>query len=116
MVVGKVFTCEDLVNMAKHNKLTSEYHKVEDGEDPDYDDWDSWDITDELERKFPDIEFNRGLDSYYDEYCVGMGYDSMKPDETRKDFEERIAKRLSEMVGYDIPSVSCLVDGGRDDG
>lgn len=116
MVVGKVFTCEDLVNMAKHNKLTSEYHKVEDGEDPDYDDWDSWDITDELEKKFPDIEFNCGLDSYYEDYCVGMGYDSMKPDETRKDFEARIARRLSEMVGYDIPSVSCLVDGGRDDG
>lgn len=38
----------------------------------------------------------------------------MKPDETRKDFEARIAKLLTEMVGYDIPSVNYLVDGGRE--
>ena len=117
MVVGKVFTCEDLVNMAKHNKLTSEYHEEQDGEEENsYEDWDSYEITDELERKFPDIEFNRGLDNYYEDYCVGMGYDSMKPDETRKDFEARIAKQLSEMTGTEITKVSCLVDGGRDDG
>ena len=115
MVVGKVFTWDDLVAMAKHNKLTSKYHEVKDGEEPNYYDWDSWDIISELEGKFPDLEFNRGIDSYYDEYCVGMGYGGMKPDETRKDFEARIAKQLTEMVGYDIPSVSCLVDGGRDD-
>ena len=115
MVVGKVFTWDDLVAMAKHNKLTSKYHEVKDDEELDYEDWDSYDIISELEGKFPDLEFNRGIDSYYDEYCIGMGYGGMKPDETRKDFEARIAKQLTEMVGYDIPSVSCLVDGGRDD-
>lgn len=115
MVVGKVFTLDDLVAMAKHNKLTSKYHEARDGEEPNYEDWDSWDIISELEGKFPDLEFNRGIDSYYDEYCVGIGYGGMKPDETRKDFEARVAKQLTEMVGYDIPSVSCLVDGGRDD-
>lgn len=112
MVVGKVFTWDDLVAMAKYNKLTSKYYEAD---EPNYYDWDSYDITSGLEGKFPDLEFNRGIDSYYDAYCVGMGYDSMKPDETRKDFEARIAKQLTEMVGYDIPSVSCLVDGGRDD-
>ena len=116
MVVGKVFTCEDLVNMAKHNKLTSEYHEEQDGEEENsYEDWDAWDIVSELEKKFPDIEFNHGLDSYYEDYCVGMGYDAMKKDETRKDFEARIAKQLSEMTGTEITKVSCLVDGGRDD-
>ena len=115
MVVGKAFTWDDLVAMAKHNKLTSKYHQVKDGKEPDYGDWDSYDITYELEGKFPDLEFNRGIDSYYDEYCVGMGYGSMKPDETRKDFEARIAKQLSEMTGTEITNVSCLVDGGRDD-
>ena len=115
MVVGKVFTWDDLVDIAKRNKLTSKYHEVKDGEEPDYEDWDSYDITYELEGKFPDLEFNRGIDSYYDDYCIGMGYDSMKPDETRKDFEERIAKQLTEMTGKEITNVSCLVDGGRDD-
>ena len=115
MVVGKAFTLDDLVDIAKHNKLTSEYHKAKDGEEEDYEDWDSYDIISELENKFPDLEFNRGLESYYDEYCVGIGYGGMKPDETRKDFEARIAKQLTEMTGKEITNVSCLVDGGRDD-
>ena len=115
MVVGKAFTLDDLVDIAKHNKLTSEYHEVSDGEEDDYEDWDSYDIISELENKFPDLEFNRGLESYYDEYCVGMGYGSMKPDETRKDFEARIAKQLTEMTGKEITQVGCMVDGGRDD-
>ncbi len=115
MVVGKVFNQDGLIAIAKYNRLTSKYHEVKDGEEPNYKDWDSYDIISELEGKFPDLEFNRGLADYYEEYCVGMGYGNMKPDETRKDFEARIAKRLTEMVGTEITNVSCLVDGGRDD-
>lgn len=115
MVVGKAFTWDDLVDIAKHNKLTSKYHPVKDGEEPNYEDWDSYDIISELEEKFPDLEFNRGLENYYDDYCIGMGYGSMKPDETRKDFEARIAKQLTEMTGTEITILGCLVDGGRDD-
>lgn len=115
MVVGKVFTWDDLVDIAKHNKLTSKYHEVKDGEEPDYADWDSYDIIYELEGKFPDLEFNHGLENYYEDYCVGIGYGGMKPDETRKDFEDRIAKQLTEMTGKEITKVDCLVDGGRDD-
>ena len=115
MVVGKVFTWEDLVNMAKHNKLTSEYHEEQDGEEEDsYEDWDAWDIISALEGKFPDMEFNSGLDNYYDEWCIGMGYDKMREDETRKEFESRIAKTLSDMTGKDISKVECMVDGGTD--
>ena len=113
MVVGKVFTWDDLVAMAKHNKIQSQdYEPVE---DDDYEEWDSYDIISALEQKFPDLEFNCGLENYYEDYCVGMGYDSMKPDETRKDFEGRIAKQLTEMTGKEITKVDCLVDGGRDD-
>lgn len=115
MVVGKVFTRDELVEIAKHNKLTSKYQDVPEGEEPDYKYWDSYDIISELKGKFPDLEFNSGLDSYYDEYCVGIGYWGMKPDETRKDFEARIAKQLTEMTGKEITSVDCMVDGGRDD-
>lgn len=115
MVVGKAFTWDDLVDIAKHNKLTSKYHLLDAGAEPDYESWDSWDIISELENKFPDLEFNRGLENYYDEYCVGIGYGGMKSDETRKDFEARVAKQLTEMTGKEITQVSCLVDGGRDD-
>ena len=115
MVVGKVFGFDELVEMAKHNKLTSEYHEVPEGEEPDYEDWDSYDIISGLEEKFPELEICCGIDSYYEDYCIGMGYGAMKEDETRKEFETRIAKQLSEMTGKDIKKVSLLVDGGRDD-
>lgn len=115
MVVGKVFTRDELVEIAKHNKLTSKYQDVPEGEEPDYELWDSYDIISELKGKFPDLEFNSGLDIYYDEYCVGIGYLGMNPGETRKDFEARIAKQLTEMTGKEITSVDCMVDGGRDD-
>ena len=112
MVVGKAFTWDELVDIAKHHKLTSKYHKPEEG----YEDWDSWDIVNALEEKFPELEFNHGIEEYYEEYCVGMGYGSMKEDETRKDFEARVAKQLSELTGKEVDKVNCLVDGGRDDG
>ena len=113
MVVGKVFTWDDLVAMAKHNKIQSQdYEPVE---DDDYEEWDSYDIISALEQKFPDLEFNHGLENYYEDYCVGMGYERMKSDETKKDFEERIAKKLSEMTGMEINKVECLVDGGMED-
>ncbi len=115
MVVGKVFNCDELLEMAKHNKLTSKYYEVPEGEESDYEDWDSYDIISGLEDKFPDLKFNRGLENFYDDYCIGMGYDSMKPDETRKEVEARIAEKLSEMTGKKITKVENLVDGGRDD-
>ena len=115
MVVGKVFGFDELVEMAKHNKLTSEDHEVEEGEEPDYEDWDSYKITEALEERFPDMEFNSGLENYYDEWCIGMGYDKMRGDETRKEFEARIAEKLSEMTGKTITKVESLVDGGRED-
>ena len=61
MVVGKVFTWDELVDVARHNKLTSEYHQAEDGEGPDYDDWDSYESISELEKKCPVLEFKHGL-------------------------------------------------------
>ena len=114
MVVGKAFTWDDLVAMAKHNKLTSEYHQVEDGEESDFEDWDSYDLISWIEKKFPDLDIHYGIENFYDEYCIGMDYEKMKSDETRNDFEKRIAKQLSEMTGTEITKVDCLVDGGRE--
>ena len=112
MVVGKVFTWDDLVDIAKHNKLQSQdYEPVE---DDDYEEWDSYDIISALEKKFPDLDFHYGIEDFYEEYCIGMDYEKMNPDETRKDFEGRIAKHLSDMCGKEINKVDCLVDGGRE--
>jgi hypothetical protein len=40
-------------------------------------------------------------DSDSDTYIAGMGYESMKPDETRDQFEARIAATIKEYLGID---------------
>lgn len=104
MVVGCAFELDELVKIVEKHC-------------PDYneDDWDTWAIMEALEEKFPDLDFHNGLDNYYDEVCIGLDYDKMKDDETRKEFEKRIADRLKELTGKDNCKVECLVDGGRDD-
>ena len=107
MLVGKSFTDEDLVKIAEYNKIGG--HEV-----TDYDDWDKYDIVEALEDKFKDLNFNYGLENYGEEVCVGMEYDSMKQNETRKEFEKRIADRLKELTGEETVKIECMIDGGYD--
>ena len=110
MVVGMQFTWDELVEFAERNKLVSKYYSSDEA----YSEWDSYDIINELKKKFPELEFWNGKENYYEEYCIGIGYGGMKPDETKTEFEARIAKQLSKLTGKEIEKVSCLVDGGRD--
>lgn len=110
MLVGQSFNDEELVKIAKHNKIG--------GPDvTDYEDWDKYEIVDALEDKFKDLDldFNYGLENYGEEVCIGMEYADMKQDETRKEFEKRIAGRLEELTGRETVKVECMVDGGFDD-
>lgn len=105
MLIGKSFNDEELVKIAEHNKIG--------GPDvTDYDDWEKYEIVDALEDKFNDLNFNYGLENYCEEVCIGMEYDSMKQDETRKEFEKRIADRLKELTGEEPVNIECMVDGG----
>jgi hypothetical protein len=112
MVVGSEFGTDAIVEMAKLNKVKSDYHK-EDGEEDNYDDWDTYELAEALEDKFPDLRFCRGIEEYYDEYCIGLGYADMKPNETKKDFEKRIKDLLKKLTGKDC-KIACHVDGGRE--
>lgn len=109
MVVGAVFTPDEIVEMAKRHKVKSEYHP----EDSDYDDWDTYELTEALEKKFPKLTFQRGCDNFGEDFCIGMEYDSMKNNETKKDFEKRIKEQLKELTGKNN-KVECLIDGGSD--
>lgn len=113
MVVGTSFGFDNLVDMAKMHKVKSPYHEGED-EEPNYDDWDSYELSEALEELFPDLRFKHGIEEFYDECCVGMDYDDMKPSETKKDFEKRIKEELKKLSGKDC-KVECLVDGGREE-
>ena len=113
MVVGHAFDDEELVKIAEHNKLVPEYPEEHEGSE-DYSEWSTGEIVEALEEKFKDLDFQYGLENYYDEVCIGMTYDQMKDSETKKDFEKRIADRLKEMTGKDSIEIDCMVDGGRD--
>ena len=107
MLVGHAFDDGELVKMAEHNKIGGP-------EVTDYEDWDKYEIVEALEDKFKDLNFNYGLENYGEEVCVGMEYDSMKQNETRKEFEKRISDRLKELTGKETVKVECMIDGGYD--
>lgn len=109
MVVGAVFTYDEIVEMAKFHKVKSESQP----EDSDYGDWDTYELIEALEKKFPNLTFQRGFDNFGDDFCIGMEYDSMKNNETKKDFEKRIKEQLKELTGKNN-KVECLIDGGSD--
>ena len=60
------------------------------------------------------LECHRGISEYdYDTYCVGMPFESMKNNETKKEFLDRIEKTLIEVFGKaERPEV--MLDGGYD--
>lgn len=110
MVVGAVFTPDEIVEMAKRHKVKSEHQP----EDSDYDDWETtYELTDALKKKFPDLSFQRGFENFGDNFCIGIEYNRMKNNETKKDFEKRIKKQLKELTGKNN-KVECLIDGGSD--
>ncbi len=114
MVVGHAFDNEELVKIAEHLNLVSEYHDNSDDTPEDYSEWDTGEIVEELEERFTDLDFQYGLENYYDNVCIGMEYDKMKASEKKKDFEKRIEDRLKEMTGKKTIKVECLIDGGME--
>ena len=113
MVVGHAFDDEELAKIAKYNKLVPEYpEEHEDSED--YSEGGTGEIVEALEEKFKDLDFQYGLENYYDEVCIGMTYEKMKDSETKKEFEKRIEDRLKEMTGKESVKVECMIDGGYD--
>ena len=93
MVVGHAFDSEELAKIAEYNKLEPEY--PEEHENPEnYEDWSVWEIVEALEKKFGDLDFQNGLENYYDTICIGMTYNQMEDSETKKEFEKRIADML----------------------
>ena len=54
-----------------------------------------WEIF-EHEKMFYGVECN------YSQVCVGLRYDKIGDDETGKEFKERVAKRIEEVVGEKV--------------
>jgi hypothetical protein len=115
VVIGSVFTAESIEQIGKNNGIDLGEPEME------YTDWGNEipsvdEIVEQLEDKNPDLEFHRGLDSYCEDWCVGMSYESMKDDETKGDFERRVEGRLKTLAGsgVSVGKVSLLADAGYD--
>ena len=111
MIVGKPFTDDEIIEFSKRCGIVPEGDGSDCDEDSDYDS--VWDLVEKLCEKF-DVEFNRGIDNFYEDWCVGLPYSDMGEDETKKEFEKRISDKLTEMAGKPIKAEE-LVDGGRED-
>ena len=100
MLVGDAFDNEAIANAWK--KLHPE--------DTDIDD-DTYEQVLLIAKKL-DLYCHRGLDNYYDMWVLGLRFDDMKDDETKKQFEDRIKESLSTV--FDNVNVDACVDGGYD--
>lgn len=102
-IVGHSFDYDSIVEIGKKNGY----------EASDEDDISDWEVAEFLEEKFPDLEFRAGLSDFYDEWCVGMDFDKMKDNETKKEFYARIKDELKKMSGKDV-KVGPMLDAGSD--
>lgn len=104
-IIGKDYYMEDLITIfgKQHNK---EFDNTDDAIDF------VWDCLD----KINDLNVCRGLDNYgSDQIIIGMSYDEMNRNETKEDFEKRIAKKLKDH-GLAVPDdrVYFIQDQGYD--
>jgi hypothetical protein len=107
MLVGAYFNDEEIKNawLKLHPKDSEKFN--EDSEE--YDDYYTSDIVDDLADELG-LRYERGIDNYYDEYCIGLTYDKMNANETRAQFEKRIMDKLN--TAFKVDNVYCIVDGG----
>ena len=103
MIVGEVFSEDKIYDIGKKLGFVTD----------DDESCDTWYIVEKIAEKF-DINYERGIENYYDEWCLGLHYGDMKDSETKKEFEKRVSDKLSEITGYHV-DVAELVDGGRDE-
>lgn len=99
MIVGQSFDEDKILELGEKHGLASE-------------DDDIWDVIRNIGDAFG-LSYSRGIDNYYGEWCIGLRYGSMNDSETKKEFENRISKKLEELTGEKC-NVSELVDGGMD--
>ena len=100
MLVGDAFDDEAI------KKAWMKLHPEENPEDID-----TYDAIEDITKEIG-LDYERGISEYYDMYVVGLGYEAMKDDETKKQFKDRIQVALDR--AFDNAKVGAYVDGGYD--
>ena len=110
MLIGHAFELKELMKawFHLHPKDTSK----NDEESKDYDEDFEYDMPDMLAEELG-LQCERGIYDYYDMYVLGLPFDGMKDDETKKQFIDRIKDTFSKAFAEKI-SVEAIKDGGMD--
>lgn len=103
MLVGQAFDYDDLMNA---------WLKLHPDKEAESDGYDSSELSEMISDEL-NLQSYRGIYNYYDMYAIGLPFDEMKDDETKKQFIDRIYDALSKAFGDDI-KVEAIVDGGYD--
>lgn len=109
MLVGHAYTDEEIQIAFK--KKFPDGVQTKDKYIISAEDGNSYEMLDQLIKKAK-LDFCNGLDTYYGLFVVGLGYNKMKKNETRAQFESRIKDKLSKV--FEATDIECCIDGGYD--
>ena len=103
MLVGQAFDGNELVEAWK--RLHPDEAKTT------TDEFDYYDLADNIAGELS-LSLARGLDHYYDQWVLGLSFDKMKDNETKKQFMQRIQASLEK--AFNDVHVSVCSDSGYD--
>ena len=108
MLVGHAFELDELKKawIRLHPKDNEKYDEDSDDYDKDFE----YDMPDMLAEELG-LQCEHGIYDYYDMYVLGLTFDEMKDDETKKQFIDRIKDAFSKAFAEEI-SVEAVKDGG----
>lgn len=101
MLVGQAFDIDEIQKGWMH--MHPEDSNASNEELDDYDQVEK--IAEEL-----GINFERGISNYYEMWVLGLPFSSMKDDETKKQFIERVEDALRK--AFPDAKATAIVDGG----
>ena len=109
MLVGHAYDADDLKKawLKLHPENASK--EDTDSDDYDYDSDDEWELIEKISSEL-ELDYQHGIYDYSDMWVLGLGFDVMNDDETKKQFMDRIKDKLAK--AFDNPSVGAIVDGG----
>lgn len=106
MLVGDVFDSHSIVEGWRrlNPDAATDKEGIEDDED-----FDDYELVEEIAEKL-DLSYERGIDVYYDHWVLGLPFDKMDDNETKKQFIDRITKSLQKV--FPGSKATAIVDGG----
>lgn len=107
MIVGQAFDIDELRNA---------WLKLHPGDEAKFDEesddfLEDYEHADNISRELG-LKYESGIYDYSDMYVIGLHFDDMKDDETKKQFLDRITEALRK--AFDGATAKEIVDGGYD--